>query len=140
MRLEQGRHSMFSEGEEAIRDLDVRGGRASFSGMVTHKNAENIRRALRAQGIENLMLETDCPHVTPVPFRPKRNEPAFLCETTRFVSGLLAMDQYDLCAQTTQNAKQFLWNLNLKQFPFPFLECLLACFRAPYLSLDKSSN
>jgi TatD DNase family protein len=97
----------FSEDATAIRAVNVRGGRGSFTGIVTYKNAENIRQALLAQGVERLMLETDSPYLAPVPFRSKQNEPAFIRETARYVATLLAMPESELCAITTQNAKSF---------------------------------
>ncbi|MDR2806793.1 MAG: TatD family hydrolase [Puniceicoccales bacterium] len=97
----------FSENGDGMREINARGGRASFTGIVTYKNAENVRQALRAQGIERLMLETDCPYLAPVPWRSQRNEPAFLRETARYVANLLGLGEAELCALTTRNARQF---------------------------------
>ncbi|MDR0740215.1 MAG: TatD family hydrolase [Puniceicoccales bacterium] len=97
----------FSEDAAAIRTVNTRGGRGSFTGIVTYKNAENIRQALFAQGVERLMLETDSPYLAPVPFRSKQNEPAFIRETARYVATLFAMPESELCTLTTQNAKAF---------------------------------
>jgi TatD DNase family protein len=97
----------FSENAEAIRAVNGRGGRASFTGIVTYKSAENVRQALLAQGIERLMIETDSPYLAPVPFRSRSNEPAFLRETARHIANLLGMDESELCARTSENAKQF---------------------------------
>ncbi|MDR1590445.1 MAG: TatD family hydrolase [Puniceicoccales bacterium] len=97
----------FSEDAAAIRTINARGGRGSFTGIVTYKNAENIRQALLAQGVEHLMLETDSPYLAPVPFRSKRNEPAFVREIARYVATLFAMSESELSAITTQNAKSF---------------------------------
>jgi TatD DNase family protein len=97
----------FSEDAAAIRTVNDRGGRGSFTGIVTYKNAENIRQALLAQGVEQLMLETDSPYLAPIPFRSKQNEPAFIRETARYVATLLAMPESELCTLTTQNAKAF---------------------------------
>ncbi|MDR3317709.1 MAG: TatD family hydrolase [Puniceicoccales bacterium] len=97
----------FSEGIDVIKDVKIRGGRASFTGIVTYKNAENIRGALMAQGVDGLMIETDCPYLSPVPFRSKQNEPAYLRATASYIANLLGMAEMELCALTTQNAKQF---------------------------------
>jgi TatD DNase family protein len=97
----------FSEDAAAMRTVNVRGGRGSFTGVVTYKNAENVRQALLAQGVERLMLETDSPYLAPVPFRSKQNEPAFIREIARYVATLLAMSESELCTLTTQNAKTF---------------------------------
>jgi TatD DNase family protein len=74
---------------------------------VTYKSAENVRQALLAQGIERLMIETDSPYLAPVPFRSQSNEPAFLRETARYIANLLGIDESELCARTSENAKQF---------------------------------
>jgi TatD DNase family protein len=50
----------------------------SFPGIVTFKNAESVRNVLSRVTIENLLLETDCPFMTPVPHRGQRNEPAYI--------------------------------------------------------------
>jgi TatD DNase family protein len=97
----------FSEDAAAIRAVNARGGRGSFTGIVTYKNAENIRQALLAQGVERLMLETDSPYLAPVPFRSKQNEPAFVREIARYVATLLGLSESELCGITTQNAKSF---------------------------------
>lgn len=55
----------FTYGPTEIKQINQRGGRASFTGVVTYKNAPDIREALRTQGTECLMLETDCPYLSP---------------------------------------------------------------------------
>ena len=49
-----------------------------FNGVVTFKNAENIREILQKVPMEKVLTETDCPYLTPEPFRGKRNEPSFV--------------------------------------------------------------
>jgi len=97
----------FSYGPEEIQQLNERGGRASFTGIVTYKSAHNVREALRAQGIERLMLETDCPYLTPEPHRGKPNEPAYLAHIAARCAEALAMPLEELAAQTTANTKAF---------------------------------
>jgi TatD DNase family protein len=97
----------FSEDAAAIRAVNERGGRGSFTGIVTYKSAENVRQALLAQGVERLMIETDCPYLAPVPFRSQSNEPAFLRETARYIAHLLGMSEAELGARTSENARCF---------------------------------
>jgi TatD DNase family protein len=53
----------------------------SFSGVLTFKNAEELRQVARSVPLNKLLIETDCPFLAPVPNRGKRNEPAFIKET-----------------------------------------------------------
>ncbi len=91
---------------EARKALDL-GCFLSVTGIVTFPRAENIREVVRYAPLEALMLETDCPFLTPVPFRGKRNEPAYVryvCEKVAEVKGLEVLE----CArQTTENARAF---------------------------------
>ena len=97
----------FTEGAAEMAELTRRGGRGSFTGVVTYKNAETVRAALVAQGIERLMLETDAPYLTPVPHRGKANEPAFLKFTAEVSAQSLGVPVAELTAKTTANARAF---------------------------------
>ncbi len=97
----------FSEGPEEIRCLRERGGRASFTGIVTYGNAENVRQAALAQGLDALMLETDCPYLSPEPHRGQPNEPAHLLHTAMFCAELFETDLATLACLTTRNAEAF---------------------------------
>lgn len=97
----------YSYGPDEISKIKERGGRASFTGIVTYKNAPEIRDALRVQGVERLMLETDCPYLTPEPHRGKPNEPAFLAHIAERCADALALPLETLTAQTTANTKAF---------------------------------
>jgi TatD DNase family protein len=97
----------FTYGDEEIARINQRGGRASFTGITTYKSANNVRAALRQQGIERLMLETDCPYLTPEPHRGKRNEPAYLKYIAERCAEALAMDAQALAARSSQNTREF---------------------------------
>ena len=75
----------------------------SFAGNVTFKKAEDLREAARAVPLEKLLVETDCPFLTPVPHRGKRNEPAFVEHTARFLADLYEVEFDLLAKQTTRN-------------------------------------
>ncbi|MEP6904123.1 MAG: TatD family hydrolase [Actinomycetota bacterium] len=79
----------------------------SFAGNVTFKKAENLRDAARVVPLERLLIETDCPFLTPVPFRGKRNEPAFVENTARFLADFYEIEVEKLANQTTQNFLDF---------------------------------
>lgn len=97
----------FTEGPAEMAELARRGGRGSFTGVVTYKNADAVRAALAAQGLDRLMLETDAPYLTPVPHRGKGNEPAYLRFTAEAAAQALGVPVAELAARTTANAREF---------------------------------
>ena len=97
----------FTEGPVEIAALMERGGYGSFTGVITYKNAENVRAAALAQGLQRLMIETDAPYLTPVPHRGKPNEPAYLRHTAEFCAEVFGIDYEKLAEATTANAKRF---------------------------------
>ncbi len=97
----------FADGAEEIRRLNARGGRGSFTGIVTFKNAEAIRQAVVEQGIDALMVETDAPYLAPEPHRGKPCEPAMVKLTAQKCAELLGVPFDELTAQTTANARAF---------------------------------
>jgi TatD DNase family protein len=97
----------FSEGAAEIAELNRRGGRGSFTGIITYKNAEAVRAALVAQGLARLMLETDAPWLAPVPHRGSPNEPAYIRHTAETAAKLFGLGADELAALTTANAKAF---------------------------------
>lgn len=88
-------------------ELMVIGFLISFAGNVTFKKADNLRDAARVVPLEKLLIETDCPFLTPVPFRGKRNEPAFVVETARFLADFYGVELETLANQTTRNFLDF---------------------------------
>ena len=97
----------FAEGEAEIAELARRGGRGSFTGILTYKNADGVRAAACAQGLGRLMLETDAPYLAPMPHRGKPNEPAFLRHTAEFAAEVFGRPFDELSAATTANARDF---------------------------------
>ena len=75
----------------------------SFSGIVTFKNAGDIRDIARTVPIDRLLIETDAPYLAPVPHRGKCNEPAFVADTAAFVAELRGLSVAELAATTTAN-------------------------------------
>lgn len=97
----------FSEGPEQIKAIKERGARASFTGIITFKKAENVKSALIEQGIDTLMLETDAPYLSPEPYRSKENTPATVPIIAQAAAGLLNMPLAELAQRTTANAMRF---------------------------------
>ena len=60
----------------------------SFSGIVTFKKAGELRTIAKQVPLNRLLIETDCPFLAPVPFRGKRNEPAYVVEVARCLAGI----------------------------------------------------
>lgn len=86
----------------------------SFAGNVTFKKAENLRDAARVVPLDKLLIETDCPFLTPVPHRGRRNEPAFVAHTAEFLADLYAIAPATLARQTTENFTNL---FNLSRLP-----------------------
>lgn len=79
----------------------------SFAGNVTFKKAEPLREVARLVPLERLLIETDCPFLTPVPFRGRRNEPAYVVETARFLAELRGVEPEELGRVTSDNFARF---------------------------------
>jgi TatD DNase family protein len=79
----------------------------SFAGNVTFKKAENLRDAARVVPLDKLLIETDCPFLTPVPFRGKRNEPALVVHTAKFLAEFYGVELKTLAEKTTGNFIRF---------------------------------
>lgn len=79
----------------------------SFAGNVTFKKAENLRDAAKVVPLDKLLVETDCPFLTPIPFRGKRNEPAYVEHTARFLAEFYGVGFETLADQTTRNFLEF---------------------------------
>ena len=75
----------------------------SISGIVTFRNAEDLRAIVRDLPLDRLLVETDAPYLAPVPYRGKRNEPAFVTATAAFVAALKGIEDAALAAATTAN-------------------------------------
>jgi TatD DNase family protein len=97
----------FTYGAEEIAQINRRGGRASFTGIATYKSAHTVREAVREQGMDRFMLETDCPYLAPEPHRGKPNEPAWLTHIAERCAVALAQPVEELAAHATQNTKNF---------------------------------
>ncbi len=84
-------HCFTGELAQARASLDL-GFVLSFAGNLSYPKAQNIREAAEMVPLDRFFLETDCPYLAPIPHRGKRNEPAFVVETTRYFAGLRRRD------------------------------------------------
>jgi TatD DNase family protein len=86
----------------------------SFAGNVTFKKAEDLRSVARRIPLERLLVETDCPFLTPVPFRGRRNEPARVREVAEGLAALHGVTTEEMGRITTENFSRF-FGLDLGQ-------------------------
>jgi TatD DNase family protein len=75
----------------------------SFSGIVTFKNAAELREVARRVPDDRLLIETDSPYLAPVPHRGKPNEPQRVRHVAELLAGLRGVDVEALAASTTEN-------------------------------------
>lgn len=96
--------------DDARAYLDM-GQMLSFSGILTFKNAEPIREAARFAPLDRILVETDSPYLAPIPYRGKRNEPAYVVETLKRLAEIKNVDVETAARVTTANAQR-LFGLN----------------------------
>ena len=75
----------------------------SFSGIITFKNAEELRDVVRKVPLDRLLVETDSPYLAPVPFRGKKNEPKYTREVAECVAALKGVSFEELAEITSAN-------------------------------------
>lgn len=75
----------------------------SFSGIVTFKNAVELKEVARKIPLNRMLIETDSPYLAPVPFRGKQNQPAFVRHVAEEIARLRAVDLSDIATATTNN-------------------------------------
>jgi TatD DNase family protein len=97
----------FGETVERMQQVFAIGSLVSFTGIVTFKNAQNVRAAVAAAPLGKFMLETDCPYLAPVPYRGKRCEPAYVKEISGTVAQMKNCSLDDLSAATCRTAAEF---------------------------------
>jgi TatD DNase family protein len=79
----------------------------SFSGILTFQNAGMLRDIAKTVPLDRLLIETDCPYLTPVPHRGKRNEPAFVRHVAETLAAMAFVSDLDeICRLTTENARR----------------------------------
>lgn len=88
------------------RECLARGFAISFSGIITFRNAAELRAVAAALPLAELLVETDCPLLAPAPHRGRRNEPAFVRLVAERLAGLHGVPVGALAAETTANARR----------------------------------
>jgi TatD DNase family protein len=97
----------------AMRFIDEFDVYLGLGGAVTFKGATDLHDAAARLPLDRIVLETDCPYMTPAPFRGKRNEPAYTTLTCRRVAELRGVSEDDIAAATTSNAQRLFPGLDV---------------------------
>lgn len=93
----------FSSGQELAETAINLGLYISISGIVTFKKAEAVQKVVSSLPLDRLLVETDSPYLAPIPFRGKRNEPAYVAHTAAKVAELKGISSAKLEEVTTAN-------------------------------------
>ncbi len=101
-------HCFTGEPEQARILVDEFGLRLGIGGVLTFKNAQNVRDSVLAVGLDKLILETDCPYLAPIPHRGRRNEPAFMAATAALLAKLFETTVDDVIHRTDVTARALL--------------------------------
>lgn len=97
-------HFFAGNTEDAKKLLDL-GAFFSFTGVITF--ARNYDEVVKYIPIDRIMSETDCPYITPAPWRGKRNEPCFVVKTAEKIAEIRGTDKQELSQQIVKNAISF---------------------------------
>ncbi len=103
-------HCFTGDADMAKRGMEM-GFYISFSGIVTFPKAKDIQQVARDISLERILVETDCPYLTPVPFRGKRNEPAHTRLVATKIAELRGMSLEETALALTENTRK-LFKLN----------------------------
>lgn len=98
----------FSDGPAEARKWVEYGFKVSFAGQLTFKNAEPLRDAARSLRPQDVVVETDCPFLAPMPHRGKRNEPSYVAFTAAKLAEVWGMDVAEVRRITSENAMSVL--------------------------------
>ncbi len=93
----------FTSGSELARRGLALGATVSFSGILTYKNAEDLREVAKGVPMDRLLVETDAPYLAPVPYRGKTNEPAFVVKTLEQLAAVKNVTPAEMALATNAN-------------------------------------
>lgn len=108
MREEGAQHAggvmhCFTESQAVAETALALGFYISFSGIVTFKSAKALKAVAQSVPLERVLIETDSPYLAPVPYRGKRNEPAFVPHVAAEIAALRGVDVAEIAQASTQN-------------------------------------
>lgn len=96
----------YSGSLEMARELVERGWYIGFTGVLTFKNARRALEVAAGLPLDRIVLETDCPYMSPEPFRGKRNDPGRLCRMAEALSALRGLPVEEIETITMENGKR----------------------------------
>ena len=97
-------HCFTEDWAMAKRALDI-GFYISISGIITFRNAEELREVAKNVPLDRLLVETDSPYLAPVPYRGKPNQPAYVREVCEYLATLKGISVEEMAQITTQNVQ-----------------------------------
>jgi TatD DNase family protein len=95
-------HCFTGDAQQALEAVAL-GFYLGIGGVLTFPKSESLREAVRDVPADRLLLETDCPYLAPVPFRGKRNEPAYIPHTVKTLASVRGVTEDEIAQTTTQN-------------------------------------
>ena len=109
----QGVMHCFTESYEMAKQAIDLGFYISFSGIVTFKNAEDLRETVKKVPLDKMLIETDSPYLAPVPNRGKVNEPANVTYVAEKIAEIKNISIDEVAAETTKNFSMLFKKCNL---------------------------
>lgn len=100
---QRGVFHCYSGSAEMVKEVIELGFYVSFAGVITFKNAKKAVQALEMVPMDRLLFETDCPYLSPEPYRGKRNEPSYIRYTAEKMAQILGIEYEVLCNKVWEN-------------------------------------
>ncbi|NIP38211.1 MAG: TatD family hydrolase [Candidatus Dadabacteria bacterium] len=98
-------HCFTGDYESALLYIEL-GFYISFSGILTFKRSEDLREVAKKLPLDKLLVETDSPYLAPVPYRGKKNEPAYVKHVAKTLASVREKSFEEICEITTSNCKE----------------------------------
>jgi TatD DNase family protein len=102
-------HSFTSSIELAKKAIDL-GFYLGFNGIITFKNAENVREVLITTPLDRIVVETDAPFLTPVPFRGRTNFPYFVPYVAKYIAELRGLPEQEMLSILKENTERLFFS------------------------------
>ncbi|NLE43914.1 MAG: TatD family hydrolase [Chloroflexi bacterium] len=96
----------YSAGPDALTEVLDMGFSIGISGPVTYPRADELRRVVECAPIDRLLVETDCPYLAPVPYRGRRNEPAYVRYVVEMIADVRGIPAEEVAEATAANARR----------------------------------